>query len=149
MAFRHVLAQASAIIDYVDAGGEASTRRIVPQLLSGDLNGSRLDVTHIDAHCLKAKAGRTFRVDRIRSVCDPDTGEQLALLDWLQRLELGPVQQDEREALQPATEATPAPRPRSPWRWIVAALLIGYAMGRLRLIHILLVATHLQWGRWL
>ncbi|RUN77302.1 WYL domain-containing protein [Sphingomonas sp. TF3] len=144
-----VLDQRKVIIDYVDANGEESRRTIVPLLIAGSFAGGRLDVLYVEARCLTAKAKRTFRIDRIRELSDAATGEVLDLLEWARGLEVGPLSLvDEAE---PVEEITSAARVRSPSRlWLVAAMLLaGYLIGRFRILHLLLVATHMHWGRWL
>ncbi|WP_339444888.1 hypothetical protein, partial [Pseudomonas hunanensis] len=90
-----------------------------------------------------------FRIDRIRKLSDAATAEVLDLLEWARALEVGPLSLvDEAEPLE---EITSAARVRSPSRlWLVAAMLLaGYLIGRFRILHLLLVATHMHWGRWL
>lgn len=58
-------------MSYADASGKASDRNIILNMV--DVN--QQDQHYIKAHCLLRNSQRTFRVDRIVSLCDVDTGE--------------------------------------------------------------------------
>lgn len=142
------------IIDYVDGEGASTTREIVPIRLRGDINAAqKFSVTHIDARCLTARAQRTFRVDRLKSIADARTGEELSLNEWLKTLQikdpvatsLAPVRSN---AVEPQIEYVQVRRgPR--WRWLIILLVIGYVIGRYRLIRWALRAAGQHWGLWL
>jgi predicted DNA-binding transcriptional regulator YafY len=142
-----VLDQRKVIIDYVDANGEASRRTIVPLVIAGSFAGGRLDVLYIEARCLTANATRTFRIDRIQELSDAATGEVLDLLEWARGLEVGPLSLADQA--EPAEQTTAAVGARSSSHlWLLAAALVaGYLIGRFRILHVLLVATHQHWGR--
>jgi hypothetical protein len=56
-------------IKYIDADGDASEREIQAYRYTDSSPG------YVKARCLKAKANRTFRTDRIRDAVDMETGE--------------------------------------------------------------------------
>ena len=60
----------TAFISYVDAGGDASERRVTCHAIEGFGGAS-----HITAYCHERRAARTFRVDRIRELACAETGE--------------------------------------------------------------------------
>ncbi|WP_066651746.1 WYL domain-containing protein [Sphingomonas sp. CCH10-B3] len=142
------------IVDYVDGEGVASTREIVPFKLRGTINtAQKFKILYIEARCLTAKANRTFRVDRLRSIADARTGEMLSLDDWLKAVQIkDPV----AITLDRAVEAPVTPQVeyvqvrRGPrWRWLIILLMIGYVIGRYRLIRWALRAAGQHWGLWL
>lgn len=142
------------LIDYVDVNGVATTREIVPFMVRGEIGESQtLIVTHVHARCLTAKARRTFRVDRIEAMEDSETGETLTLLPWLRSLEMGapiPTKLDApvHDTSEPQIEYVEIRRgPR--WRWLIILLVVGYVIGRYRLIRWALRAAGLHWGLWL
>ncbi|MFN7110300.1 MAG: WYL domain-containing protein [Brevundimonas sp.] len=66
------LRQRLFIVDYVDALGEASRRRIAPREIF-DSGGQR----YLEAFCVSRNDLRRFRLDRIQGVFCDDTGEDL------------------------------------------------------------------------
>lgn len=68
-----LIAGTSCIIEYRKADGEESQRVVTCQRL--DQHG---DVLYLYAYCQTRKQVRQFRVDRVLSVCDVETGEQYA-----------------------------------------------------------------------
>lgn len=142
------------IVDYVDGEGEATTREIAPFALRGTVGATgRYKVTHIEARCLTAKARRTFRIDRVRAMADALTGEEISIERWLATLDTAePVlvtsEPTERPTSDPQIEYVEVRRgPR--WRWLIILLLVGYAIGRYRLIRWALRAAGQHWGLWL
>lgn len=142
------------IIDYVDGEGVSTTREIIPFQLRGDINDAqKFNITHIEARCLIAKARRTFRVDRLRSIADARTGEEYTLNEWLKTLQIkDPVPISlvpaKPELLPSQIEYIQVLRgPR--WRWLIILLLVGYAIGRYRLLRWALKAAGQHWGLWL
>ena len=62
------------LMTYTDAAGDQSQREVKPKRV--EQRGEHL---YLVTYCLKARAPRTFRVDRIESLVDSDTGEFLIL----------------------------------------------------------------------
>jgi hypothetical protein len=62
------------LMTYTNAEGEASEREIKPKRIE-----RRGDHLYLVSYCLKTRGPRTFRVDRIESLVDADTGEILVL----------------------------------------------------------------------
>lgn len=69
-----VLPEGQYLMTYRDASGEISEREIRPKRV--ERRGEHL---YLVSYCLKARAPRTFRVDRILLLIDSDTGEILTL----------------------------------------------------------------------
>lgn len=69
-----VLPEGQYLMTYRDASGEISEREIRPKRVE-----RRGDHLYLVSYCLKARAPRTFRVDRILLLIDSDTGEILTL----------------------------------------------------------------------
>lgn len=62
------------LMTYTNAEGESSQREIKPKRIE-----QRGDHLYLVSYCLKARGPRTFRVDRIESLIDAETGEILVL----------------------------------------------------------------------
>lgn len=62
------------LMTYTNAEGEISQREIKPKRIE-----RRGDHLYLVSYCLKARGPRTFRVDRIDSLIDAETGELLVL----------------------------------------------------------------------
>lgn len=140
---------AHVIIRYVDAQGDLSVREILPLALEGSVEGKTFNAEYILSHCYLAKASRTFRIDRIRELADAKSGEILDLIEWLGSLPMtGPPQSAEAA---PADADAITPEKRAPLRWklLVLIFVIGYAIGRFRLIRLALHAAGKHWGLWL
>lgn len=140
------------MIEYVDADGEASSREIMPIWLGGtQSNAKTFNATHLEAHCYTRRSHRTFLLRRIQSVSDPRTGEVFEVAEWFKALQLGDLLPLEgrapaaNETVEPAAASRVGFGPRS----IAVAILIGYMIGRLRIIQWLLALSHQKWGRWL
>lgn len=71
-------------IDYEDDAGEVTRRPI--RIIRVVERSAR----YIEAYCLLRKAPRTFRADRIIGAFDPETGEVVALAEWLQATTAAP-----------------------------------------------------------
>lgn len=69
-----VLPDGQYLMMYIDAEGEISEREIRPKRVE-----HRGDHLYLVSYCLKARAPRTFRVDRILKLIDSETGEILTL----------------------------------------------------------------------
>lgn len=161
------------VLEYADAQGEHSTRTVMPIALVADEVRQSSSSTYLQARCNTARAVRTFRCDRIISLSDPDTGEIRSAQEWLAELQLVDAEPfqwaDEtvgeaalltarddaaahdipwRRISRQAELAHPAEAPAHhfPWRAITIALVIGYAVGRLRLAHIVLRYSEIHHG---
>ncbi|KUR80777.1 hypothetical protein [Novosphingobium sp. FSW06-99] len=79
-----------AIIVYKDAANKQSERQIRPMSVAANFYPETgfFGITTIHAYCRVRKGIRSFRIDRIAEVYDTDTGEQVALFDWVKTLPL-------------------------------------------------------------
>lgn len=139
-------AQRRILIDYIDANGDPSHRQIQPLSLFGEMDGDNFRVRYISAYCMKARANRSFKSERIQSLFDPNTGEEMELESWLSSLKVAkPVDMTSfAEEVQLARTSSSLSL-----RWIALALLGGYLVGRIRLLKWLFVLIGWKWGYWL
>lgn len=75
------------VIDYRDAAGQGSRRRITVRRIWADLDGDAV----IEAFCHERQAPRCFRAARILTVTDPVTGMEFSETAWFLRRHLGAV----------------------------------------------------------
>lgn len=136
------------LIEYVDGAGASSSREVLPLSLEGeDTSPTRFEPSYLEAFCHLRNDHRTFRLDRIRSIGSATTGEMLDLPTWLNSLRLGPpVQIDEQHTEE--FDEQPVIRGWG-WRWLIGALLVGYALGRWRMVSRILTEFGFSWGKWL
>lgn len=138
------------LLEYTDGNGAMTRRTVEPVALllpdSGKLN---LGQSYIYARCRDKRGMRQFRLDRVTALADARTGELLELDAWLDSLQLGPATPWNEIGEGAAIPALPPARPARRVRWIILALLMGYAIGRLRLIRMLLLALDQHAGLWL
>lgn len=139
----------SVIIRYVDAQGDPSVREIRPIALEGEFSGKAFKARCVIAHCYSAKATRTFRVDRIQELADAKTGEVRDVNEWIGSLPMSGQPRDDVALTSSETFEIVQPRPTIPWKLLLAVLVIGYAIGRFRLIRWALHAAGKKWGLWL
>lgn len=160
------------LILYMDGQGDASEREIIPLALVSDRESrGGFRARYMIAHCETARASRTFRLDRIHALADATTGEELNLWTWLNTLPLGPahdftweetherppgpVRTEAPRAIQvhdivgPDTSPIHATRRKRRWKLILLLFVLGYAIGRLRLIRAVILLTHYRHGLWL
>lgn len=71
------------VIVYVDVQSRRTEREILPQRILGTLLGGRGHAERIEAICLLKKAVRTFRLDRIETFADAETGELVPMEAWI------------------------------------------------------------------
>lgn len=151
MILRRITGRAPAvIIEYTDSAGEQSVRQIAPLAIGGKLNGSEFLAEYVIARCKKARAQRTFRCERIDTIADAKSGELIGLARWLQSLDLAPIEPYELgdELSEPPAEPVQTIVRRGfRLRWVLIALLVGYAIGRWRIIRLVAIAMHWSWGR--
>lgn len=145
---------APVLIDYVDAQGATSRRTVAPvALILPDSGRPKHDNSYLYARCSSARRMRQFRLDRIQAVADPRSGELYPnVAAWLDTVQVGPVEPwgDVAAPNPPADAAIQYVTVEvTRWRPIIATLLLGYAIGRLRLIPMILQALDLGWGSWL
>ncbi len=130
------------LINYIDADGDDTLRKILPRSVESASDGG--SPVYLRAHCYKARAARTFRLDRIQAVADAGTGEVIELADWLRSFDL-----EKLPAAFPAEEVQSAVVPQA-WsprlalsqRWRAArgylvAMLIGLAVGHWQVLPLL------------
>ncbi|WP_375382277.1 WYL domain-containing protein [uncultured Sphingomonas sp.] len=152
---RHPLRRGTAtavLLEYVDGKDDRSLRTVMPlAILVGD--GKRtLANTYLQARCSVAKATRSFRLDRVQDMSDPKTGEVFTPIDWMATLNLSEGQPFTWAEDADERPATPSIVPTSRWLvWRVAlcAVVIGYLIGRLRLLHAVLHLFGVHQARWL
>lgn len=139
------------VIEYSDAEGEDSTREIVPLEVGGNAHNDEFFVTYLIAQCRQARARRTFRIDRIRSIANAATGEVIELSSWVRSLELGPVEPGDRKPVESGNHDNGRREQRFGLkkRWVIVALLVGYAIGRWRLARMVALMLHWHWARWI
>ncbi len=77
------------LLEYVDGIGDQSMRSVMPLAIAINESRKTPSSTYLQARCSIAKAVRTFRFDRIKSLIDPDDGEVFFVADWLASLQLG------------------------------------------------------------
>lgn len=62
-------------LDYSDVDGDVTTRDVeIKRILGGYKSNGEPFVQHLDAYCHLRKEPRSFRIDRIRSLTDLETG---------------------------------------------------------------------------
>lgn len=135
------------LLDYVDADRKSSHREIVPFELCGEVREGQAFATMINAYCLSRRANRSFRVDRIVSVGDAETGEILDTDEWVDHLAAGatfPSEDSDVAGDPPRSE--PARRSLAALFWCA---VLGYIIGRTRVIGVVLAHFHQHWGVWL
>lgn len=151
-------------LEYIDGAGDLSRRTVLPLgIITNDIGRTTASATYLHAKCSIAKAPRTFRIDRVQSISDPATGEVIDVIPWLQSLQLGEAKpwtwDDDLDFMQGGGEeadsdpgdANPLPSGHS-WQKLKLAGyagVVGYLIGRLRVIPWLLERFHQHWGLWL
>ena len=71
------------LLRYRDAAGETTDREIRPRGIKGRGRGPESQALSITGYCLTSKGPRTFKVKRILTAADPETGEVLDLAQWI------------------------------------------------------------------
>jgi len=102
-AIRHTTEPVFALIEYADAEGEITRRRITVTSFD-QIEG----VTYLRARCHERRADRTFRLDRVRQVFAPD-GTTESVQDFFAALRDSTVSTSER-----APKPRPLPDPNTP-----------------------------------
>ncbi len=142
---------AQILIEYRDAEGVDTVREVVPRYVIGDQSARGIfNVTHLEAYCLLRRGNRTFRMERIRSVSDPKTGELFAPGSWLAAQQYGELRDlNDIEGDQDKRNSGLSENRRTSWKVWALVIVAAYMIGRLRVLPWILHVAGQTWGRWL
>ncbi len=155
---------------YNDMFGADSQREIMPtgfagvrikRRASGDIDDT---VEKILAYCFLRKEARTFNIASIKGLADAETGETISDPQRWAEENYNPIggysparNASEPQSLPPGPRPLPTPEAEAVVpipRWgkakaIMWSLLVGYLIGRTRVIPWVLGLLNQHWGRWL